>query len=303
MSNQAENKPEAKGGHKLQGKYHLNFRLDPEDFAVIEQHQKEFGFKNCVSAIRDILQKVRSRGLQSEEKILEFQTCKCRDEIPTQYGKFVRCKMEKRRVTEIYCTNCQYSKINKVRLMTIKQLEQCIKNLLIQKQTLTAEVQELEPNARVELLKKIEWLEVRLKIMVKLLEEKNIYLKNADGKMWEKDQCIKYLESSIEPYNNLHKIEATVKDKEPLQTSQQIPEKSVESQLVKRVIKKETKEETTETFKQPQEPKTPSEDLQIECPNTGKKVIFKDACHTCPTFLTCPSYGEAVMMNKVLRRQ
>jgi hypothetical protein len=298
MSIQPENKPEIKDGHRLEGKHHLNFKLDPEDFAIIEQHQKERGFKNLTDTIRDIL---RLHNLQPEEKIVEFQNCNFRSEIPAHYGKFVDCKKLGLRITEDKCQKCRYYMIRKVLLMTKEQLERSIKKLREEKQTLTAEVQELKPNAKTEILNKIEWLEKRLKIMADLLKEKN-------GKISEKDDYIQYIVSLTEPHKNLHRIEDTVKDKEPLQISQQIPAKVVESQrIVERITEKEKeKEKITEKFQQPQEsqePKLASEDFQLECPKTRKEVSFKNVCHVCLDFLTCPSYGEAMALNKALGRQ
>jgi hypothetical protein len=195
----------------------------------------------------------------------------------------------------------------------ITDLETRCKHWKAQEEEAKNEALEADANTTTGLLKQIEGLKEEvlglkehIKRAYELLEEKKTSLKNADSQISEKDQYIKYVEPFIEPSNNFHSAEDTVKHKEPLQTQQQIPEKAVESQpLIERITKEK---EITEKFGQPkqsEEPNIPSEDLQTErpCPKSGKKVGLNHECHICQDVMTCPSYGETVAVKRALGKR
>jgi len=288
MSNQAENKPEAKDGHILQGKYHLNFRLDPEDFAVIEQHQKELGFKNLVAAIRDILQK---HGLQPEEKIIDFQTCKFYSAI-IRHPEKTRCRQYGywQTISTDQCIACQLYKNLQIPIMRPSRLEAYIdkrKNELAdlngEKKNLVAGIEELDRNTITGLQSLNHDLKEDLKDAGNLINQKSRYINKLEGENAVLKDDNEFLRSRtpIEAHEKLHSAKATV-----------------ENSMVERVTEEK---KVTEKFvlQQPQESKTPSQ-LAL-CPKTKEMVSFEGVCKkTCMTFMECRNYNEIVMLNRVI---
>jgi len=292
MSNQAENKPEAKDGHKLQGKYHLNFRLDPEDFAVIEQHQKEFGFKNCVSAIRDILQKVRLHGLQLEEEIIDFQTCEFYSGV-ISHPEWTRCYQHHHghNIPTKQCIVCHLHKTLKIPIMTIPRLEARFKDRQAQYHDLFTLIEKL----KIEALQLDKTTERGYQNTIEGIQ-KNWKLTQETLRNTTKERdWLRIAKSPIEFDEKLHS--------DPLShTQREIQKPSVGTYMVEEVTEKE---KVTKKFvqQQPQESKTPSQ--LIICPDTKEFVNVEDVCKkTCKKFLDCPDYEQIVVQKaKAVPRQ
>jgi len=269
-------------------------RSDEELTQQFKQFVSQSKLSNYADALKYLL------GSVGSEVFVEYVDCEHFGEYPIDSKHFIQCKKSGTKVPRKRedCQACGHYKIVRVLMQTKEKFKQETVKLEHRSANLTTEINEKSKE-----LKNIE----NLADMPERLKEKDKEIaklrKNAEKQRLENDQYAEYLKSliRIEVDNSFHSVEHTVKHKEPLETSQQIPEKAVESQLVKRITKKETKEKTTETFQQPQEPKIPSE--MVLCPRTEETVSFEDVCHICNTFDTCPSYGETVILKKALGKR
>jgi hypothetical protein len=284
MPNQAESKPEGKDGRKLQGKYHLNFRLDPEDYAVIEQHQKELGFKNCVSAIRDILQK---HGLQPEEKIIDFQACEHWSAYPS-HPEFVRCREKGwlRTIPTEQCIACKLYKDLQIPIMTPSRLQAYISK---EKNELT----DLRKEKQIELVdtNKVK----RLESLVDFWKRKS---EDIEALLSQKNRCIDNLgieNAALQNDNNSLRSMSPMEAHEKLHSAKA----TVENSMIKRVT--EEKKVTEEFAQQQPQPKAPPQ--LILCPKTREMTVFEDVCKTCETVMECPNYNEIAMLNRVIGKR
>lgn len=276
-------------------------RSDEELTLQFKQFLSQSKVSNYADGLKYLLTRVGS------EIFVEYLACDHFGEYPDNSKHFLTCDKSGKKVIRKRedCQACAHYKIVRVPMQRKEKIEQEIVKLEYRSANLTTEINEVTKQ-----LKNIE----NLASMPEQLKEKDKEIaklrKDAEKQRLENAQYIDYLNSliPIETNNNFHSVEDTVKHREPLQTSQQIPEKAVERRLVNRITEKETKEKTTEIFQQPQEPKIPSEDLQIECPDTKKRVSFKDICtRTCEKFQECPiylqTYKEISSINKALGKQ
>ena len=267
------NQPEQKDRHTRET---VSVRLSKETLTGVEELQKKAGLDRQ-STLTSLIEQGLRQGIQNTE--FQLQWCQFRSLCLSDSEHHCKCRKYGywRTIETKECIGCSSLKTMRI----FEGVEQAVQDLGNKKRTLTAEVQELEPNTRAGLLDKIEWLEKRLKIMGKLLREKDAKITELnDGMIAVQNDGLK---SSIEPYDKIHSEQNT--------------------NIAERITEKK---KITEKFREPQQtqqPKTQPSQLVL-CPETTEYVSFEDVCKkTCQTFMECPNYKQTVMLNKALGKR
>ena len=110
---------ESKAEPERHGKVKVSFYYARDSNQQVIDYQQTNGMKTLTEAYIGLIQK----GLSTNIEALDFQKCKKRSEIPAHYGKFVRCLVDGRVITEEQCRACQQYSIIKVPLRKYEKIE------------------------------------------------------------------------------------------------------------------------------------------------------------------------------------
>jgi len=237
----------------------------------IIDYQNAKGMKTLTKAHIELLEK----ALSGDPKVLHYQTCPSRNEIPAYYLKFVDCIKRRhddrirsrQRVTQEQCMACDLFHLMELPFKTLDGLNL---EIVDAKETLVyLEKQIAETDSKT----------------LECLKEERDELKEDNEK---KDLLIKAMKKELLSKGTPHEIIEEPK-------SQKLGESE---RIIKRIVEENKK--TTEEFIPSQQHKKLAD---VICHKIADFVSVGDACKKCDEVITCPQYSEFVMLKKAIRSQ
>jgi hypothetical protein len=241
-------------------------KLDARVSPELKEKVREYQQTKGMKEISDAIIALIERGLLPDVEALNLQTCEYKSEIPSKFGEFINCK----RPLPSYRLGIR--RIPERASTVCKQGQECLACQLYEiiRVPLTNKEQ-LED----EILDKKEDLN-------DLLEE----IKKAEI-------CLSELQGKIMDSNPSVHRDLT----QPIHETSTLVKAEPNPQLIKRTVEEK---KTTEEFSPPQ-PKVISN--PILCPKLSDVVSIDDTCKKCESCMTCPEYGQYIMLKRAIKTQ